>query len=309
MTTAQPPLGVGRTALGVARIRAEETCQPDPLFTDPYAQLFLDAAPGLLPDAGTGSTTGPLDTSRAAHDSRQPSDWQGLAQVGTVFSFHGIIRTRFFDDYLTGAAATGTRQVVLLAAGLDTRAFRLDWPDDVQLFEIDHSDVIAFKEHVLDVAEAQPRCHRHVASADLSRDWSAPLLAAGLDPGQKTAWLAEGLLIYLSHTEVERLLTTITTLSLTGSTLALESGGIATAQFMQRARRLPAMASFNALQKGGLETDNADWLNTHGWSAVVHDGAATLPANTNAASLTKQPARSSSLPEPRTRRRSQLQRH
>ncbi len=122
----------GKTALGLAVVRARESLREDRLFNDPYAQAFVDAAPGAFPgeptSAGDLAALGPL------------------ASLGAVFCFHAVLRTRFFDDYLRTATVAGCRQVVLLAAGLDSRAFRLPWPDDVRVFELDLPEVLAFKE-------------------------------------------------------------------------------------------------------------------------------------------------------------------
>jgi methyltransferase (TIGR00027 family) len=160
--------------------------------------------------------------------------------------------------------------VVLLAAGLDARAFRLDWPAGVELFELDHPDVLDFKQEVLDRAGARPRCGRHVITADLAADWAPRLRAAGLDPDQPVAWLAEGLLTYLDHDPAHRLLATITALSVAGATLALEGGGIAAARFMDTVMALPAMAELAPLHRGGLDRDPASWLSEHGWRTAVH---------------------------------------
>src|SRR5262249_12073959 len=119
MNGQEPLAGVGKTALGVAYVRAQESRRLDRLFDDPYAQAFLDAAPGLFPATG-----GKAELALA-----------GMTGLGAVFGWHAIIRTRFYDDYLTAASHAGCRQVVLLAAGLDTRAFRLDWPAETRLFE------------------------------------------------------------------------------------------------------------------------------------------------------------------------------
>lgn len=152
------------------------------MFDDPYAQAFLDAAPGVLPEeprtAGELAGLGPL------------------ASLGAVFSFHGVIRTRFFDDYLLAAAAGGCHQVVLLAAGLDTRAFRLPWPDGVRLFELDLPTVLSFKDVVLAQQAAVPRCARMTVPVDLRANWPVELAKAGFDHTVPTAWLAEGLLLY-----------------------------------------------------------------------------------------------------------------
>src|SRR5215467_11736617 len=103
----QGPLpGVGKTALGVAMVRARESRRDDRLFDDPWAQAFVDAAPGAFPEE-------PKTTEEVA--ALGP-----MASLGAVFYAHGVIRTRFFDDYLTAATAARCSQVVLLAAGLDT---------------------------------------------------------------------------------------------------------------------------------------------------------------------------------------------
>jgi len=153
--------GVGKTALGVAMVRAGESRRPDRLFDDPYAEGFLAAAPGLF-------------------DVEQPAAPAGageLASWGAEFSAHAVIRTRFFDDYLLDATRNGVHQVVLLAAGLDTRAYRLGWPDGVRLYELDLPGVLEFKERVLDERAAVPSCQRTSVPVDLRADWTVDLSA------------------------------------------------------------------------------------------------------------------------------------
>jgi methyltransferase (TIGR00027 family) len=106
-----------------------------------------------------------------------------------------VIRTRFFDDYLLDATARGIGQVVLLAAGLDTRAYRLLWPRGVRVFELDLPEVMGFKEGVLTERRAVSRCERTVVPIDLRKGWTVPLSKAGLSSSEPTTWLAEGLLI------------------------------------------------------------------------------------------------------------------
>jgi hypothetical protein len=118
-----------------------------------------------------------------------------MASLGAVFHVHGVIRTRFFDDYLTAAIAARCHQVVLLAAGLDTRALRLAWPAGTRVFEIDLPGVLSFKDSVLAAQGAVPRCERIKVPADLCTDWTAALAEAGFDRSTPAAWLAEGLLI------------------------------------------------------------------------------------------------------------------
>jgi methyltransferase (TIGR00027 family) len=273
MASQESLTSMAKTALGMARVRAQESRRPDRLFDDPYAQAFLAAAPGAFPE--------------------QPAVVGGLAWLGAAFFFHGVIRTRFFDDYLLAATAAGCRQVVLLAAGLDTRAFRLAWPDKVGLFELDLPEMLAFKEPVLAAQHAVPQCERVVLPADLREDWPATLATVGFQPTRPTAWLAEGLLIYLSAEEAARLLTAVGELSAPGSQLAFEHGNIADSPLLAQARAMPAMAPVTSLWKGGLGAHAPDWLTRHGWQAHTHDRATlattygrAVPASSNGGFLT-----------------------
>jgi hypothetical protein len=162
---------VGRTAVWVAGLRAVEGERADRLFEDRFAAAFVSAAGGGVAAATAGVPPGASEF---------------LA-----------IRTRFFDDQARAACTAGIRQVVLLAAGLDCRAFRLDWPAGVRVFELDLPDVFAFKVPVLAAAGARPRCARVAVAADLRAEWTGAL-TAGFDPGAATGWLAEGLLPYLA---------------------------------------------------------------------------------------------------------------
>jgi methyltransferase (TIGR00027 family) len=252
-----PLAGVGKTALGVAYMRAQESRRHDRLFDDPYAQAFLDAAPGLFP---------------ATRGEAEPT-LQGMTGLGAAFGWHAIIRTRFYDDYLTAASHAGCRQVVLLAAGLDTRAFRLDWPAGTRLFEVDLPDVMDFKQQVLTDLSARPGCLRTVIAADLRETWPQQLTAGGFEPGSATAWLVEGLLIYLSADEATRLLSDITVLSGPNSQIAFEHGSMAHSTVFSEARAMPAMREYMALWKGGLGGEAPACLTGHGWRVRTHDAA------------------------------------
>jgi methyltransferase (TIGR00027 family) len=166
MQPSGPLRGVGKTSLGVARVRARESQREDRLFDDPYAQAFVDAAPGAFP--GRRPETG-----------GQRAALGPLASLGAALHAHVVIRTRFFDGYLTAAATAGCGQVVLLAAGLDTRAFRLAWPAGARLFELDLPDVLTFKESVLAACGAVPRCERVTVPAGLREDWPRALASSG----------------------------------------------------------------------------------------------------------------------------------
>ena len=115
------------------------------------------------------------------------------------------VRTRYFDDFFAEATAAGIRQAVILASGLDTRAYRLDWPDGTVVYEIDQPQVIEFKTRTLADLGAAPSADRRTVGIDLRDDWPAALRAAGFDPTQPTAWIAEGLLVYLPPEAQDRL--------------------------------------------------------------------------------------------------------
>ena len=244
---------VSRTAIGVARVRAGETARPAPLFSDPYAGAFVAAAgaDGAAPDPST------------------LTDEQRRWRAG--IAFHITMRTRFFDDYLQQAAAAGCRQVVLVGAGLDTRAFRFDWPAGLRWFELDLPDVLAFKQRVLDGAAATAKCERTALAADLSGDWAADLRAAGFDPSGATAWLAEGLLVYLDKQTAAHVLTVATSLSAAGSHFAAERGDLAARVAGTDTSSRPDEAS--SLWKGGLEGGVTAWLSANGWQTTEHDVA------------------------------------
>ncbi|GAB3000140.1 SAM-dependent methyltransferase [Amycolatopsis acidiphila] len=196
--------GVGITALAVAAARAVESSRAEPLVEDPYAAAFVRAAQAPMP----------LPT-RAGELPREDALWERMSL------FLGL-RSRFFDEYLAEASTAGVRQVVILAAGLDSRAFRLDWPDETTLFEVDQPRVLEFKDEVLAEQGAQPRCERRTVAVDLRDDWANALLDKGFDPEQPTAWLVEGLLPYLARDAATRLLDTVHSLSALESTVAIE---------------------------------------------------------------------------------------
>jgi methyltransferase (TIGR00027 family) len=245
-------------------VRAMESRRPDRLFRDPYAAAFLAAAPEVFTRADRGAV----------------ACLSGVSRTGAEFWSRAVIRTRFFDDYLLDAAGAGAagrgagggiRQVVLLAAGLDTRAYRLNWPADVVLFELDFADVLAFKQQVLGARAAVPRCDRRPVAADLRQDWAAPSTEAGFNPGQPTAWLLEGLLIYLSAAEIGHLLSALTALSAAGSRVAFEFDEAGAQALRQQARGLPGMTGYADLWKEGLP-DPVSWLASRGWLVELHGG-------------------------------------
>jgi methyltransferase (TIGR00027 family) len=251
--------GVGATALGVAWSRSEEAASACPLFTDPYAQLFVDAAV----DRG----------------------WQLPPQymIERIRSIGGYAasRTKWFDEYFIAAGANGIDQAVILAAGLDARGWRLPWVEGTVLYEIDQPRVLEFKGQTLAQHDARPSVSRYIAvPIDLRQDWPKALRDAGFDPAVPTAWAAEGLLPYLPAEGQDLLFERITELSAAGSRVGVESFGSGffdreyLASRQQQMRRLREEAGvdpdenvFDIQDLWYIEdrTDVAEWLTEHNW--------------------------------------------
>ena len=174
---------VNRTALWAAAARAHETYRADRLFLDPYAERLVGAeGERLLPEGlQTGSEM-------------------------TVFA----IRTRFFDNFLQETAIRQEQQVVLLGAGLDTRAYRMAWPTGTVIYEVDQDAVLAYKQARL--SDVMLSVDRRPVAADLMEDIEGPLLQAGFDHQTGTVWIAEGCLAYLPASHVRRLIEVVTEL-------------------------------------------------------------------------------------------------
>ncbi len=199
--------GVGVTALLVAAARAIETHRPDSLARDVFAEHFVRTAPA--------STGWPVHPGEVPEGDANPL-WGRFAR------YFGL-RTRVLDDFLLRSVhAQNARQVVLLGAGLDARAFRLDWPPGCVVFEIDREEVLAFKHRVLGGLSAAPKAARVPVPMDLRADWAGALPRAGFDPAAPSVWLVEGLLFYLPPAAETYLIDTVAGLSAGGSALAFE---------------------------------------------------------------------------------------
>ena len=186
--------GPALTAVGVALIRARETRRIDALYRDPLAQRFVDAAEQVT----------------------SPEQWQRVHAVAEVMYDSRTIGVRIVDDCLLTAVRDGSHQVVLLGAGLDTHAFRLPWPQRVDLFEIDLPELFAFKDRVLADAATAENCRRHTVAVDLSGDWVPALLAAGFTPTRPTCWI-DHVSVSLPQQQALRLAAEVTELSSRGS--------------------------------------------------------------------------------------------
>jgi methyltransferase (TIGR00027 family) len=248
-----PPLAL--TAVATAVSRAAESRRSDRLFDDPLAERFVAAAG--------------QDAALPAQVSRQPGT---IDDFWSWFAHFAPMRIRFFDDCVRAACADGCKQVVILAAGLDARAFRLPWPDGVQLYELDQPEVLTFKNSVVAAEGAVPRCARMTVEADLRRDWPARLRQAGFRPEEPTFWLAEGLLAYLTVAERDQLLDTVDALSAPGSTFALEYLSKPAVDLVMRVVGDSQAFAFALWQPGSPE-DPVSWFGRRGWHAESSDAS------------------------------------
>ncbi|OHT85095.1 SAM-dependent methyltransferase [Mycobacteroides saopaulense] len=251
---------VGYTALAVAAARALDARLDPPLAHDDYAaQLVLSAGePGLVASVTSGVM----------------SDYVALnaQRVG--------VRTRFFDNFFADAAGAGVRQVVILAAGLDVRAYRLPWPAVTTVFELDQPQVLEFKDRVLRAAGAGPKAERVTVAADLRGDWPIALLEAGFDAQKPTAWALEGLLHYLPGTAQDLLFERLHELSPRGSRMAVELGP-EPGELEEFATSVETI--FDTSKDGGRppyprdlwfddpRADSRTWLTEHGWTVTAAD--------------------------------------
>jgi methyltransferase (TIGR00027 family) len=259
---------VGATATMVAAARAVATKADNPLINDQFAEPLVRAV-GV--DFLTRWAAGDLVGADVDEDD---SAWK-LQQMPDAMA----ARTRFFDAFFHEATQAGIRQAVILASGLDARAYRLDWPTDMTVFEVDQPEVIAFKTKTLAELGATPTTDRRTVAIDLRNDWPAALVEAGFDRSQPTAWIAEGLLGYLPPEAQDRLLDNISALSAEGSRLATEAIPDMADVDHEQARELMRKATekwrahgfdleFSELGYEGDRNDVADYLDPLGWRSV-----------------------------------------
>lgn len=247
---------VGFTALAVCAARALDAALDPPLANDDYAAGFVTAAgePNLI--AAVGNT----DLTSAAAFNAQ---WVG-------------VRTRFFDDFFTRAVRSGIRQAVILASGLDSRAYRLAWPTGSTVFEVDQPRVLEFKQQVLDRQGAVPSTRRVTVAVDLRDDWAEALTVAGFDPHQPTAWALEGLLPYLPGPAQDALFEKLHELSAPGSQIAAELGP-EPGELQEFADSVPAISQDGTqppvadLWYDDPRANTKDWLGQRDWRVVAVD--------------------------------------
>jgi methyltransferase (TIGR00027 family) len=258
---------VGVTATMVAASRAMASKAERPLINDPFAEPLVRAV-GV--DLFVRLVNGELT----------PADLQGDSDgsSGSMprMTDNMAVRTKFYDEFFLDATRAGIRQAVILASGLDARAYRLPWPAGTTVYEIDQPQVIEFKSRALAEMGAQPIAHRRTVAIDLRDDWPAALRAAGFDSDQPTAWSAEGLLGYLPPEAQDRLLDTLTALSAPGSRIATESMPRRDDALRERLKEHMRTVS-ERWRKHGLDLDMteliyfgdrneaAPYLSDHGW--------------------------------------------
>ena len=262
---------VGATALGVAAARAAETESEHPLFNDPFARVFVDGA-------GEGIWSIYADPKLLAKAVELEPGVRKRIQLMIDFF---ATRTAFFDEFFLGAADSGVRQVVILAAGLDARTWRLPWPDGTVVYELDQPKVLEFKSNALRQHGADPRARLVNVPIDLRLDWPEALQDAGFDASRPAVWSAEGLVRYLPAQAQDLLFARIHSLSAEGSWLAsnVPGAGFTDPDLVRRQRedmqRMRATAAklvnseitdFDDLWYPEERTPVDGWLREHGWT-------------------------------------------
>jgi methyltransferase (TIGR00027 family) len=265
---------VGATATWVAACRALASKQADALIDDPFAdplvravgaEFFIRVLDGEITDE-----TGGFD------DDTDPDVEFNLQRMVNMMA----VRTRYFDDFFTAATAAGIRQVVILASGLDSRPYRLAWPDGTVVYEVDQPAVIEFKSTSLSNLGAQPTADRRTVAIDLREDWLTALRQAGFDETKPAAWSAEGLLMYLPPDAQDRLFDAITTLSAPGSRLATEYHRDGMPLLEKRAKAMAKRwgqfgfdTDVSSLVYHGERTPAAEYLSAAGWQITARTRA------------------------------------
>jgi methyltransferase (TIGR00027 family) len=261
---------VGATATAVAASRAMASQGPDALLDDPLADPLVRAV-------GIDSFVKLVDGEIAVTDDPRLNRRSMNEQMA--------VRTRYFDDFFTTATDSGVRQVVILASGLDTRAYRLRWPEDTVVYEIDQPDVIEFKTRTLAGLGAEPTAQRRTVAIDLRDDWPSALIRAGFVTSLPTAWSAEGLLVYLPPEAQDRLFDSITELSAPGSRVATEHMDMRglpadwAQQLTERSQRISSSINLAELFYTGERNNAADYLAAHGWQTNVLKTGEAFAAN------------------------------
>jgi methyltransferase (TIGR00027 family) len=258
---------VGATATMVAAARALASKDTDPIINDPFAAPLVRAV-GI--EFFTRVVDGEI---KPVLEENAGENFTAELQTETDSL---AVRTRFFDEFFTNAAAAGIQQSVILAAGLDSRAYRLSWPAGSIVYEVDQPQVVAFKTETMASLGAEPTAQRRTVSIDLRDDWPAALRDSGFDDTKPSAWSAEGLLMYLPPEAQDRLFDHITALSAPGSQIATEyhpDNGSTMAErgkaMSDRWANIGCDVDLSGLFYEGERNNVADYLNDLGWDVVA----------------------------------------
>jgi methyltransferase (TIGR00027 family) len=236
---------LGATARWTAAVRAMESARGDRLFDDPWAATLAGEVGAAWGQAQSADSVLPI-----------------------------VIRTRFFDDFLQRVAIEeGVRQIVLLAAGLDTRAFRLHWPEQCRLFELDRPSVLDYKEQILEAVGAQPACARQLIRVDLTASWTEVLLSAGFDPRQPSVWLLEGFLFYIPNEQTTHIIDEATTLTAPGSWIGFDVVNSAVMTSPLTRRWVDMQAASGAPWIGTMD-EPEEFLAARGWRTTLTQAGA-----------------------------------
>lgn len=231
---------LGLTARWTAAVRAAENSREDRLFTDPWA------------------------ASLAGQEGR---DWVEGRSIDSLTPI--ILRTRFFDDFLKHITVENQiYQVILVAAGLDTRAFRLSWPEQTKIFELDQTSVLEWKEASLSSVDARPNCERRAVNVDLTGSWPDSLISAGFNPEQPSGWLLEGFLFYIPNENILDLLSKLSQLAVSGSWLGFDIVNKISLTHPLTQPWIEMQAKAGAPWLGSMD-DPIGYLAAQGWKATL----------------------------------------
>jgi methyltransferase (TIGR00027 family) len=255
---------VGATATMVAAARALATADTNPLINDPFAGPLVRAV-------GIDFFTRVIDGEISSTDVGETGNAELQTETDSL-----AVRTRFFDDFFATATTAGIGQVVILAAGLDARAYRLPWPPGTVVYEVDQPKVITFKTDTMATLGAKPATERRTVSIDLREDWPTALRNSGFNDTKPAAWSAEGLLMYLPPDAQDRLFDHITALSAPGSQLATEYHADTGSTMAERGKamsdrwaNLGCDVDLSGLFYEGERNNVADYLSDRGWQVAA----------------------------------------
>ena len=248
-----------KMALQIAGLRANETHLPEGerVFQDPYAEYFF---PPEVREMARNIDW--VKAERAKYEAIMPG------VNGAI-----VARIRYIDKCLTDALASGFTQLVIIGAGYDTRAYRISGvKEQLRVFEIDHPLTQAVKRDTLkEIFGALPG-HVTYLPVEFGKDRLDEALGqAGYEPGQKTLFVAEGLLMYLPRAAVEGLLAFISKTAGPGSALVADIFSTAVvdgSSLLPEARMLKKFVENEgaALQFGIDEGNEEDFFKTRGFS-------------------------------------------